>query len=128
MWPQQHAAGPGRLLLLQCAGGMDVHTDPLRQAASRSSLGAVALAALVSATVGDGGYLGISSDIHGLYRTPPRALHSLRSDFHFARDHSLSAGDPPLELSAISDFGGSMHLQLDVSLHPAGSATPRRTS
>ena len=93
---------------------MDVHTDPLRQAASRSSLGAVALAALVSATVGDGGYLGISSDIHGLYRTPPRALHSLRSDFHFARDHSLSAGDPPLELSAISDFGGSMHLQLDV--------------
>ena len=66
-------------------------------------------------TLGDGGsYLGIGSDAHGLYRTPPPALRTLRSDFHFARDHSLAVGEPPLLLSEISAFGGSMHLQLDV--------------
>ena len=61
-----------------------------------------------------GGYLGIRSDIHGLYHAPMRALRALRSDFHFARDQSLSASDPTLELPAVSGFGDSMHLQLDV--------------
>lgn len=80
-----------------------------------------ALEMLISITSGDGGsgYLGISADVYGVYRTPSRALRALRSDFHFARDHTLSAGGPALDLAAISEFGGSMHLQLDLKVSNA---------
>eukprot|EP01043_Picozoa_sp_COSAG02_P032085 COSAG02_NODE_2127_length_9742_cov_32.510318_9_plen_345_part_00 len=65
------------------------------------------------------GYLGIDTDTYGLYYTPPRALESLRSDYQFVRDQRLQAGGPALDLTALSQFGGSMQVRLDAMMSNA---------